>query len=317
MADLATPWALRVAATLRLAEPMAEGIETLDELAARAGANPIALGLLLRHLVSRGVFAEPKPNRFVLNEPARALLDPALRLGLDLDGLGGRMAHAWGTLLEFVRTGSPGYATLFGLPFWDDLDAHPDLAASFDEIIGPAGHGPFEPRFDLEGGWDGVSWVVDVGGGTGAMLAALLRLRPGLRGTLLDLPRTVARAGAILDAAGVADRVELAPQSFFDPLPCRADLYLLRGVLNDWSDHEAGAILRRCAEAAWPTGRVVVLKSVRPDDEPARLGMETLLAGGRNRTISEFRQLAAEAGLRVAGAGAQASGYFVVECRPA
>src|SRR5207244_8707475 len=114
----------------------------------------------------------------------------------------------------------------------------------------------------LTGDWESVRTVVDVGGGTGSLLAEILRARPKVRGTLVDLPRTVARSAEVFEAAGVADRVTAVGQSFFDPLPAGADLYLLKKVLNDWPDRETTAILSRCAEAARPTGRVVVLGGV-------------------------------------------------------
>src|ERR1043166_4442266 len=112
------------------------------------------------------------------------------------------------------------------------------------------------------------------------------------------------------------DLVTIVGQSFFDPLPAGADLYLLRGILNDWPDREATAILRRCAEAARPAGRVVVLKSVGPDDAPRNLSIEMVLVGGKHRTVAEFQKLAGEAKLEVLAAERQPSGYFVVECRP-
>src|SRR6185436_16064098 len=139
-----------------------------------------------------------------------------------------------------------------------------------------------DPEFQIIGGWEPVRTVVDVGGGTGAMLAEILRARPEIRGTLVDLPRTIARSSETFQAAGVADRVTTVGQSFFDPLPAGADLYLLRGVLNDWPDREATAILSRCAEAARPDGRVVVLKGVGPDDAPKRLSIEMVLLGGKH-----------------------------------
>ena len=317
LSDLCTPWCVHVVATLRIADHIAAGITEIEPLAAAASCDPDTLHSVLTHLVGKGVFVEPTPGHFALNDTAQGLLDPGQRLGLDLDGIGGRFAGAWGTLLNYVRTGRPAYSEVFGRPFWDDLDAHPDLAASFDALIGPAGHGTPNPDFQITGGWDAVRPVVDVGGGTGALLAEILRARPTLRGTLVDQPRTVALSPAIFQAAGVAGRVTTLGQSFFDPLPGGADLYLLKGVLNDWPDAEALAILSRCAEAARPAGRVVVLGGLRPDGSPPRLTIEMVLVGGKHRTIAEFRALARAAGLEVVSAGQQPSGHFVAECRPA
>lgn len=316
LSDLCTPWCLRVVATLRIADHIASGIDTIDDLAAAAGCDADALQRVLEHLAGKGVFQEAAPRRFALNGAARTLLDPQQRIDLDLEGIGGRFAHVWGTLLGYVKTGETAYQERFGLPFWEDLDAHPDIAASFDALIGPAGHGTPDPEFSITGGWESVRTVVDVGGGTGAMLAEILRRRPHLRGTLVDLPRTVARSSPTFQAAGVSDRVTTVGQSFFEPLPPGADLYLLRGVLNDWPDREATSILRRSAEAARPRGRVVVLKGVGPEGAPGGLSIEMVLAGGRHRTLAEFRELAREVGLEVSAAERQPSGYFVVECRP-
>src|SRR6266508_1828006 len=156
----------------------------------------------------------------------------------------------------------------------------------------------------------------DVGGGTGAMLAEVLRAHPGTRGTLVDFPGTVARSSKVFESAGVADRVTTVGQSFFDPLPAGADLYLLRKVLNDWPDRETTAILRHCGEAARPDGRVVVLGGVTDEDAPRRLVIEMLLVGGTSNTLSKFAELARAAGLEVASVQQQASGGLVVECRP-
>jgi hypothetical protein len=307
---------VHVAATLRVAELIAAGKQEIGALAAAAGCDPYVLHRVMTHLASKGVLEEPTSGQFALNNCSRSLLDPMMKLGLDLDGFGGRMAHAWGTLLQYVRTGKPAYATVFGRPFFDDLDAHPDISAKFDELIGPAGHGAPRANFDISGGWDKIRSVVDVGGGTGALLAEVLKLHPHVRGTLVDRPSTVARAGAILKAAGVLDRVTVVGQSFFDPLPKGADLYLLKSVINDWPDQEATQILRRCAEAAQPNGGVIILGGVTPDGEPRGLMIEMVLVGGMLRTISEFRELAKRAGLEVVAAGRQELGSFVTECRP-
>lgn len=309
--DLETPWCLHVAATLRIPEHIRAGHRDIASLAEAAGCDRDALHAMLGHLVSKGVFAEEAPGQFACTPLADQLAQA--RQFLDLDGIGGRMAHAWGTMLTYVRTGRSGYQERFGLPFWEDLAAHPDVAASFDALMGPAGHGV--PDFDIEltRGWDGVRTIVDVGGGTGALLGSLLRRHPGTRGTLVDLPATVARA----DLGDVADRVTLAGQSFFDPLPAGADLYVLKSVLNDWPDTETVAILTRCAQAASAETSVAVIGGVGPDDVRPSLAIDMLVAGGKTSPITRFRELAGQAGLTIAAARAQPSGRFVVECQKA
>ena len=303
-----------VAATLQIAQHIDAGVTGAADLAAAAGCDDYALRAMLGYLVAAGIFEEPSPGQFALNDAARGLLDPSTFL--DLNGIGGRMAGMWSSLLGYVRTGRPGYREVFGLPFWDDLAAHPDIAASFDALMGPAGHGTPDPRFEITGGWETVRTIVDVGGGTGALLAEILRARPGLRGILVDLPGTAARAAEAFRAAGLAGRVRTAGQSFFDPLPAGADLYLLSKVLNDWPDLETIAILRRCAMAAGRDGRVVIFGGIAPDDAPPCLTIEMVLLGARTSTLTEFGDLAARAGLRVVAAGQQPAGYLV-ECIPA
>lgn len=322
LSDLATPWCLRVVATLRIADRIADGTSHIDDLARETGVDADSLRRVLWHLVGKGVFAQLAPGQFALNETAQQLREDhptRLRSGLDLAGFGHRMAHVWGSLPQVVRSGEPAYVEVFGRAFWDDLEAHPDIAASFDALMGPAGHGTPDPDILLAGDWEAVQTVVDVGGGTGTLLAEILRARPTVRGTLVDLPRTVAYAGAMFQAAGVADRVTVVGQSFFDPLPAGADLYVLKNLLADWPDPEANALLTRCAEAACPAGRVVILGGISPVDEgddPAPALLMMVLLGGKERSLSAFRDLALAAGLEVSAAGRQPTGRYVVECRP-
>jgi hypothetical protein len=314
MLDLATPWCLRVAATLRIPEHIAAGHAGIADLAAAADCDADALHAVLGHLVSQGVFIEESPGRFACNQAAEQLASVPF---LDLAGIGGRMAHTWGTLLDYVRSGVPAYQQVFGRPFWEDLAVHPAIGAEFDALMGPAGHGVPDYDVELSDGWDAVRTVVDVGGGTGAMLASLLRRHPQARGILVDLPGTVARAGRLIESLGVAGRVTVEGQSFFDPLPSGADLYLLKSVLNDWPDEPTVAILRRCAEAARTSqATIAVLGGVAADETPRSLGIDMLVAGGKTSTLSQFTELASRAGLDVIAARIQSSGRYVVECRP-
>src|ERR1700750_1254183 len=314
MLDLATPWCLRVAATLRIPEHIAAGHVGIADLAAAAGCDGDALHGVLGHPVSQGVFIEEPPGRFACNQAAEQLASVPF---LDLAGIGGRMAHTWGTLLDYVRTRQAAYQQVFGRPFWEDLAAHPAIGAEFDALMGPAGHGVPDYDVELSDGWDAVRTVVDVGGGTGAMLASLLRRHPQARGILVDLPGTVARAGELIESLGVAGRGTVEGQSLFGPPPAAADLYLLKSVLNDWPDEPTVAILRRCAEATRTSqATIAVLGGVTADETPRSLGIDMLVAGGKTSTLSQFTELATRAGLDLIAARTQSSGRYVVECRP-
>jgi 2,7-dihydroxy-5-methyl-1-naphthoate 7-O-methyltransferase len=316
LADLSTPWCVHVAATLRVAHHIRNGHEEIGALAAAAHTDRDALHRVLRHLARKGVFVEAAPGRFTLNATAEELLDDGTLVGLDLDSFGGRMAGAWNTLLAAVRTGKTAYRDAFGRNFWDDMDANPEIGAKFDWLMGP-GHGTPDPEILVDAGdWANVRSVVDVGGGTGAQLVEILRARPQVRGTLVDLPRAAAQGRIAFEAAGLADRVTVVGQSFFDPLPPGADVYVLKNVLADWPDAEAAAILRRCAEAARPNGRVVAFTGAAPGDEADPELLMLVLVGGKGRTLEEFRELGRQASLEMTAHGKQPSGRKIAEFRP-
>jgi 2,7-dihydroxy-5-methyl-1-naphthoate 7-O-methyltransferase len=313
--DLATPWCLRVLVTLRIPELIEAGHHDIAGLARAAGCDARALHGVLLHAVGKGVFEETGPGTFGLNPAAKELARGARHL--DLTGIGSRYAEIWTTLLSYVRSGRSGYAGLYGRPFWADLAARPELARSFDALLKhPPEHGVPDSDFEISGGWDAVQTIVDVGGAIGVFLSELLQRHEKLQGILLDLPESVARAGEVLDAAGVSDRVRAVGQSFFDPLPPGADLYLLRRVLIDWPDEDKVRILRRCAQAARPHGRVVVIGGVSASERPAEVTAELLMMGGSKNTMSEFRALARAAGLEVAMAAKQPPAKLIIECRP-
>src|SRR5580692_10484491 len=317
--DLVTPMALRVAATLRLADLMpddgaGEGAD-LDDLAERAGADPDALARMLRHLVQHGVFTEPRPGRFAANQTAAMLRAGQPGAGwLDLDGFGGRMDLAFTGLAHSVRTGEPAWERVFGQPFWAYLDANPEIGASFDAIMAvDAGSAAVADGYD----WTTVRHVADIGGGTGTLIAEVLRRHPQLHGSVADLPETAARARQYLAGLGLDGRCEVVGQSFFDPLPPGADAYLLNRVIHDWDDAAASAILRRCAEAAGSGGRVLVIESHATDGDPAAFAEMNLrmlvLAGGRERTIDDYSALAAGAGLQVSAVRKMTERHVIIE----
>lgn len=319
MAHLGTPMAIRVAATLRLADHLATGPGTAAELAEAAGAHPDALERLLRYLAVRGVFARTGDGRYCLTALGQALRSDhpgRMRAGLDLTGLG-RIELAFTGLLHSIRTGEPAYQQVFGHDFWQDLAEDPQRRAAFATRM--AGNLPVRSPAVLSGyDWGSLGWLVDVGGGSGATLVALLNRYPALRGTVLDRPENVADARRALADAGLADRGEAVAGSFFDPLPAGAGGYLLSLILHDWADEPAVNILRRCAEAAGESGRVLVVERTGADGDNPHTGMDLrmlALYGGKERRLDELTALAERAGLAVTGVH-PAGAYSIVELRP-
>lgn len=301
LSDLVSPMAVRVAATLRVPDLVAGGATTTSMLAERTGTDPDSLGRLLRHLVAIEVL-DQRGEHYALTPLSEAMREDRPEstgpLALDIRSAVGRIQLAAVGLLDCIRTGHPSYQLVHGRGFWDDLAADPALGAGFDAYMGGRETGGFATAYD----WSAVGHVVDVGGGSGARLIALLRAHPWLRGTLVELPGPAARAAARLADAGLDERVTVLARSFFDALPAGADVYVLSRILHNWADPEAAAILRRCAEAARPSGRVLVLEDVldHAEDVPEITAFDLFMLiahRGRERTLDEFRALGGAVGL--------------------
>jgi 2,7-dihydroxy-5-methyl-1-naphthoate 7-O-methyltransferase len=305
LSDFAAPWAVGIAATLRLADHVDAGATRLGELAERAGADPDALGRLLRYLVARGVFAE-KDGTYVNTEISMLLRDEqGWRQWLDLDGAPGTWAESWASLLEAIRTGSPGRDEAW---YYAEL-ARTGRGPSFDTLMAAQVQANAEQLAETYD-WSDVEHVVDVGGGTGGLLRALLAAHPHLRGSLFDLPDVVA-------AAEPAERLDIVAGNFFeDPLP-RGDAYVLSQIVHGFPDDGAGRLLAKCAEAGGDAVRILLVEGVIPDRPSAGEASFDLfmltLSGGRQRTLDEFRRLARSAGLTVRSSMPLATENSVVE----
>jgi hypothetical protein len=300
-ADLVTPMAIRVAATLRLADHIVAGRQTTEALAAAVNADRDALGRLLGHLVTAGVLSREGTTTYSLTPLGEQLRDDdpqGLRAWLDLDGSVGRADLCFVELLHTVRTGEPAFPRQFGRAFWDDLSADAGREASFDALMG-ARLVADAPVVAAAYPWGTLGHVVDVGGGNASLLIAILRGHGELRGTVVDLAGPVARAEHAIALARLSDRAGSQAGSFFDALPAGAGGYVLSGVLHDWDDQDAVRILQRCADAASTTGKVLVVDHL--GGAPNTEGDLRMLCyfRGRERTLDQLRELAGTAGLQV------------------
>ncbi|GAA3455289.1 methyltransferase [Dactylosporangium matsuzakiense] len=302
LADLVTPMAIRVAATLRLADHIIAGTRTPEALAEAVQADPDALRRLLEHLATAGLVTRTGDGFALspLGEQLRGDHPDQFRDWLDLEGSIGRSDLAFTGLLHTVRTGEAAFPRHFGRPFWEDLAADAARQASFDNLMGGRLTRDL-PAVATAYPWGAAGHVVDVGGGDGSLLLAILAAHPGVRGTVVELPGAAAKAEAAIAAAGLADRAAVRTGSFFDEgvLPAGAGAYVLSGVLHNWSDADATRLLRRCADAAGPGGVVLVADHIGDDyNTEGDLRMLTYFKGCE-RNLDRLRQVAAAAGLTV------------------
>jgi SAM-dependent methyltransferase len=311
LTDLATPWAIHVAATLRLADHVAAGASTTDELARAAGADRGTLERLLRLLVAQRIFDEPRPGELELNDLSRLLLDEAgWRPWLDLDGAPGIWTESWPRLLRAARTGLPGADEK---SFQERVAAEPERWDSFDALMA-AQVAETATALASAYDWREVSVVVDLGGGTGTLLRALLLAHDRLRGVLVELPEVAFKARALLADAGLAERCDVVGGSYFEVMPA-GDVYCLSQILHGFDDERAAELLRRCASAGGPQARVLVLERMLDPADAGETGFDLFmlaLGGGRQRTLDEFRALASRSSLELRSATRLESGADLI-----
>jgi RimJ/RimL family protein N-acetyltransferase len=311
--------AIHVAATLGIADLLADGPRTSDDLAAATATHPRSLYRLLRALASVGVFHEEDGRRFALTPLGDCLRSDAPEPVGGWAAFVGRPSNrqAWGALLDSVRTGENAFRAVHGVGVWEYRVHHPEESAIFDRamadltrLVDRALVDAYDfSRFDT---------LVDVGGGNGALLGAILARHPALHGVLFDQPHVVAAAAAKREAAGVADRCRIVGGSFFETVPEDGDAYILKAIVHDWEDEEAAAILRVCRSAMPADGVLLVIERTlgAPNEDPdAKLmDLNMLVApGGQERTVEEFGELLAGAGLRLTQTFPTSAGLSILE----
>lgn len=293
--------AIHVAATLGVADLLADGPKRSDELAADLSAHPGALYRLLRALATVGVFREEPGQRFTLTPLGDCLRSDAAEPLRGWAAYIGRPPawQAWAGLLDSVRTGENAFRRVHGVSVWEYRAAHPAEGMVFDRAmtdLSRRGNRAVLDAYDFSG----LGTVVDVGGGQGALLAALLAEYPAMRGVLYDLPHVVPAAERVMRQAGVSDRCTVRGGDFFESIPPDGDGYLLKGVMQDWNDDCCLAILRRIRCVIAPTARLFVLETAVAGPNEGRAAkfsdLNMLVSpGGQNRTLAEYRALLAAA----------------------
>ncbi|MEW2035289.1 methyltransferase [Streptomyces roseifaciens] len=296
------PAALRAAAAVGVADHLADGARTPEELAAATGTDAPSLRRVLRLLATRGLFEEDDRGRFRLTEAGDALRsDAPVPVGAAVLMLTDRtMWRPAGELTRCLEDGGSAFGHIFGVPFFEHFARDEETAAVFHEGMAAMSEAENRPIAD-HCPFPGSATVVDVGGGHGGLLLAALRGRPGLHGVLHD--RAHVLAGHRLDTEETKGRWSLHEGDFFTSVPA-GDVHLLKRILHDWDDEQCVGILRNCRRALAPGGRVLVVDAVLPPGNAPHQGktLDVMMMAslvGRERTESDFARLFDAAGLRL------------------
>jgi C-methyltransferase len=318
-----TSQAITVAAQLGVADALSNGPLPIEELAARVGADADALRRLLRALISKGIFVHRRDGRYGLNSLAGTLRsDAPISMTWAAQFYGSaEQRERWTLMVDSIRTGRTVVPSLRGKESFDYFAGEPELAELFNQTMTSVSEltdGPVVAGYDFTA----YPTIVDVGGGHGPLLAAILAGAPASRGVLYDLPGVVASAPSLLREHKVADRVRIAEGSFFDSVPSGGDAYILKNIVHDWPDDKAVQILRNVRKAAGPGATVLLVELVIPKhnrDFPGKwVDLEMLLnLGARERTAAEYRELLSQSGFQVTRVVHTASPLSVVEARAA
>ncbi len=292
--------ALRVIIELGIPDLLAVGEQSVDELAAATQSDADALYRVMRLLAPEGVVREVLPRHFELTEVGAVLRSDQSGPRDFVRMINSEAYLAFEQLMHSVRTGKPAFDKVFGSPRFDWLSAHPEQAALFQRAMVALGQGSNEAVADACD-FKPFTRIVDVGGGHGQLLSAILARNPHLDGVLFDLPSGVAAARQ--GAGGDLPRTEFVAGNFFESVPA-GDVYVIKKVIHDWDDRRAAAILQNCRKAMLPNGKVFVAETlVPPGDEPNQIkGIDVVMlavTGGLERTQTQYESLFDAAGLRL------------------
>ncbi|UXN58716.1 acetylserotonin O-methyltransferase [Phyllobacterium zundukense] len=315
-------WASRVvyaAAKLGLADQLKSGTKSAEELAGAIGAHAPILHRLMRTLASLGILTERTERRFALTDLGQALTTGApgsaratlLTVGSYwFDGSFDHIVHS-------VQTGETGFEKVQGMPVFEYLAQHPDDASLFSETMVGI-HGEEPPAVAAAYDFSTFETVVDVGGATGNMLAAILTRHAGPRGILIDRSHVVGDAPALLQSKGVIDRVTIEAGDFFDTVPAGGNAYLLSHILHDWGEDQCLRILGHVRKAMKPGGHLLIVEMVLPAGDAPHPGkmldmVMLVLPGGQERTEAEYRSLLSKADFRLTRVVPTDSAVSVIE----
>jgi O-methyltransferase len=313
-------------ARLQIADQLADGPLTVEELSSAADAQPGPMRRLVRGLASVGLVEVDSDDRVSLTETG-ALLGSDVRGSMRDMALhfGSEAFSAWGKLDHSVRTGEPGFEAVFDEPFFSYTKHNPEAGAAFDGTMTRMSQGVIAQAvaaYDFAG----VRKILDVGGGRGHFVAAVLEAHPNLEGAVFDQPHVVEAAADYLSRSELSDRCAVIGGSFFESLPPGFDLHILKWILHDWNNESCGKILASCRAALPADGRLLVVERLLPEETVTSRTLQPAIASDLNmlvnfgdaveRSLADYERLLRDSGFSLAEVIALQSGFSVLDFRP-
>ncbi|MEO0648000.1 MAG: methyltransferase [Cyanobacteria bacterium J06650_10] len=311
-----------VAAKLRIADFLKADAKSYAELATLTETEPQALYRLLRALASVGLFSETEPGLFMLTQTGYFLRSDISESLHALTIMYGEDDYkAAGCLLHSLKTGESAFEKLYDMPVFDYFQQNPDAAKTFDAAM--TSYSSVAIPAILEAyDFSDINVLVDVAGGVGSLLGAVLKQNSHMKGILYEVPPVIEKAQAMVKSSEVADRMQLVAGSFFESVPFGGDACLLKHIIHDWSDEQSLTILGECRKALPADGKLLLIEHViLPGDEPCfgklfDIGMLLWCKGGKERTESEYRDLLAQAGFQMSKVIQTGTPLIVIEAVP-
>ncbi len=293
---------IHAAATLGIADILADGDRHIDALSEITGTHPGSLYRMMRALAGMGIFAETTDHVFSNTPLSECLMQGRLKSA-------SLMFHSqwhdnmWDNLLYSIRTGESAFENVHGETAFDWLEKNPEAAKVFHEA------GSFKAAFSHRAILDvydftGINTLIDVGGGFGGLMFEILKAYPSMNGIVAELPGVVRRLTEIIKEKNLEDRMSAVECDFFSRIPAGGDAYLFSHILHDWPDQTCITILKNCREAMNGNSRLLIVEAVIPPGNTFSiaklLDLEVLLmGGGRERTGEEFESIVKESGFRL------------------
>ena len=296
---------LWIAAKLGISDLLVDGAKSVEDLASETNTHTDSLYRILRALAMVGIYTEGDGRTFSLtplSETLRSDVVGSLR-GAVIAEMGQAHYEAWGNLMASVKTGEIAFDNKFGKDIWAYFQTEPEQAENFNRYMAASSE-PLNEAISTKYNFSGYNKLIDVGGGIGGMISAILAKNPSLKGVIYDAPTVVEQAKGFLVSKGVADRCETIGGDFFESVPEGGDIYSMRWILHDWEDSKSLKILDNIKKVLPENGKLLLAEAVVPEAGEPHFSkffdlIMLVMTGGRERTEKEWRELLDRAGYKI------------------